>query len=762
MADVFLSYKREDAARVRKLVSALRDNGLDVWWDEDIVPSAPWEATIEAALANSAAVVVCWSPASVASENVRSEARVAREDGRLIQVFLKPCSPPLFFGERQGIDLTKWRGNTDDPRITKLAQTIRKAREGEPIGGEEQSRIVQGTSSARTIRQMVVIAAAFLVVLGAAGLIAWRAAVARPAPEVAVLPFEDLSPTHDKSYFAEGVAEEILSALSTDKAIKVLGRTSARQIDRNADPALLRKSLGITHLLEGSARTAGDALRVDVRLIDTRDGTTVWQDEYQGRLSDVFAVQDKVATAVVQHLRGMFLQAHAPAERPVTKVNVYETYLAARAIMRKRAEPTLRQAFSLAHQVITTDPNYAPGQALYAELAYLLSDDTLAYGPVPLRTAAPIAEEHARAAIRLAPSLADGYAALGLIPSIPDQEAIAALRRAVVLDPSRADVRVWLALRLNKLGRYDEALEQTRQAAASEPLWALPMEGLVESLTMYGRQVEARQAVEQYRARTGNDAQYHRLLFLIYLRGPNLSAAIAEGDKAHSIDPSLPDLRLNLMSLYFTLGLEERAPKDLPEAFGRLAKPFYAGDTNALDARIRAIGTGLWGLPDREIGFFHLAAIHDWTTLNRLYDARPGPAQQLCFGESEAAMISTEVLIPAVRAAGRQRDVAALMDCLRERLAIEMRQRAAGPAAYFGDYEYDQATLAALSGNRGAALSWLEQAVAKGWMGRPYSPSLTDRPQFDAFHADPRLAALQAKIDRAIAEQRAEVLTQQR
>lgn len=756
---MFLSYKREDAPRVRKLVSALRDNGLDVWWDEDIPPSAPWEATIEAALANSTAVIVCWSPASAASENVRSEARVAREDGRLIQVFLKACSPPLFFGERQGIDLTRWRGNAEDPRITKLAESIRKAEVGEVIGGERPT-IAPRTSSARTIRHLVVIAAALVVLIAAAGLIAWRAAMARPPPEVAVLPFEDLSPSHDKAYFAEGIAEEILSSLSTDKSIKVLGRTSARQIDRNADPSVLRKSLGITHLLEGSARTAGDALRVDVRLIDTRDGTTVWQDEYQGRLSDVFAVQDKVSRTVVQHLRGMFMQAHAPAERPVTKVNAYETYLAARSIMRKRAEPTLRQALSLARQVLATDPNYAPGQALYAELVYLLSDDPLAYGPIPLRTAAPIAEEHARAAIRLSPNLADGYAALGLIPSVPDQEAITALRRAIVLDPSRADVRVWLALRLNKLGRYDEALEQSREAAAIEPLWALPMEGLVEGLTMYGRQAEARRAVEQYRARTGNEAQYRRLLFLMYLRGPDLSAAIAEGDKAHSIDPTLPDLRLNLMSLYFSLGLAERAPKDLPEAFGRVAKPFYAGDSDALGGQISNIGTGLWGLPDREIAFFHLAAIHDWTTLNRLYDARPAPPQQLCVSETEGAVTITQALIPAVRAAGRQRDAVALMDCLRERVAIETRQKAAGPTANFGDYEYDQAALAALSGNSGAALSWLGQAVAKGWIGRPYSPSLTDRPQFDALRSDPRLAALQAKIDRGIAEQRAVVLKQ--
>src|SRR5689334_769730 len=116
MADVFLSYKREDVARVRKLVAGLRSAGLDVWWDEDIPASAPWEATIERELAEAQSVIVCWSPDAVASENVRSEARAAREDGRLLQVFLRPCTLPLFFGERQGIDLSNWRGRSSDPR----------------------------------------------------------------------------------------------------------------------------------------------------------------------------------------------------------------------------------------------------------------------------------------------------------------------------------------------------------------------------------------------------------------------------------------------------------------------------------------------------------------------------------------------------------------------------------------------------------------------------------------------------------------------
>src|SRR5205823_8659221 len=139
---------------------ALREGGLDVWWDEDIPASAPWEANIERALADAKAVIVCWSPDSVASENVRSEARVAREDGRLIQVFVKPCTPPLFFGERQGIDLSSWRGKADDPRIAKLTDNIRQVT-GERIEAGERLK-----SAPRFDLRIAAVAAALLLLIG--------------------------------------------------------------------------------------------------------------------------------------------------------------------------------------------------------------------------------------------------------------------------------------------------------------------------------------------------------------------------------------------------------------------------------------------------------------------------------------------------------------------------------------------------------------------------------------------------------------------
>lgn len=117
MADVFISYKRENQDAVQRIVQGMRGAGLSVWWDQDIAPDAQWEATIERELEASKVVIVAWSQAAVASENVKAEARRARTQGKLIQIYVETCDPPLFFGERQGVDLSTWNGEPRDNRF---------------------------------------------------------------------------------------------------------------------------------------------------------------------------------------------------------------------------------------------------------------------------------------------------------------------------------------------------------------------------------------------------------------------------------------------------------------------------------------------------------------------------------------------------------------------------------------------------------------------------------------------------------------------
>jgi TolB-like protein len=566
---------------------------------------------------------------------------------------------------------------------------------------------------------------------------------------LAVLPFADLSPARDKAFFAEGIGEEILSTLAAEKGIKVLGRTSARQIERDPDPKTIRAALGVTHLLEGSTRAAGDRLRVNVRLISTKDGSQLWEEEYKGRLADVFAVQDQIADAVVQRLRGTFF-TKGVREAKSTSISAYQAYLAARALMRTRSEGTLAEALGLAKQVVRADPNYAAGHAMLAEIVWLLSDDPRAYGSIPVDKAVRIGAAHARTAIRLSPEQADGHAALGLI--LTGDDAVVSLNRAIELDPSRADIRVWLGLSLNELGEHDAALEHYRAAAEIEPLWPLTFARYVKALGAAGKANEALRIVSQFQSRGGTKGQVHRLRALISHPGANISESLREANLGWKIDQALPDLRELMLIDYNIIGLGERAPAAASERV-RFSKLFYARDYSGLENKIRQSGANAWKATDGDVAFFYLASVHDWRSLAYLFDHRPGTVRELCLLRVRAAY----AVAHALRASGRRNDFLTLLHCLRVRNDLELRQAAGPPDRYAGDVEFDRAQIAALEGNKSGALQWLDRAVAAGWVGRPNSGRLEGYPQFDFVRGEPRLAAIQRRIISSLAKERGEV-----
>ena len=125
MPEIFISYSRDDLSRIYGLVSALRAEGFKVWWDQDIEPNAPWADTIEEKLRAARLVITAWSPTAITSDNVKAEARWAKDHGKLLQVFVHPCRPPFFFGELQGIDLTDWFEANDGTRLEKVVQAAR-------------------------------------------------------------------------------------------------------------------------------------------------------------------------------------------------------------------------------------------------------------------------------------------------------------------------------------------------------------------------------------------------------------------------------------------------------------------------------------------------------------------------------------------------------------------------------------------------------------------------------------------------------------
>ena len=124
MADVFVSYKREDAEIANRVVTALRESGISVWWDDGITPRQSWDLEIEQAISEADTVVVLWSPRSVTSDWVRTEAHYGKDRGKLVPILVEPCTIPIAFTLNQTVDLTKWQGDREDRQWRKLLTWI--------------------------------------------------------------------------------------------------------------------------------------------------------------------------------------------------------------------------------------------------------------------------------------------------------------------------------------------------------------------------------------------------------------------------------------------------------------------------------------------------------------------------------------------------------------------------------------------------------------------------------------------------------------
>ena len=147
-----------------------------------------------------------------------------------------------------------------------------------------------------------------------------------------MLPFLDLSPSHDQGYFSDGMSEEILNALAQVKDLKVAGRTSSFYYKgRNENLRTIGKTLGVANILEGSVRKQGDKVRITAQLIQVSDDTHLWSHDYDGNLSDVFALQDNIARAITDQLKVVLIgeQKTRLVQVGTTNTEAYNLYLKA-------------------------------------------------------------------------------------------------------------------------------------------------------------------------------------------------------------------------------------------------------------------------------------------------------------------------------------------------------------------------------------------------------------------------------------------------
>ena len=501
---VFLSYSRIDRPTVEVLAIALEQAGLSVWWDGHLEGGSAFAEEIERALNKADAVVVAWSAGSLRSHWVLDEAAAGRDSDRLVPIRLDNVMPPLGFRQLQAVDFSKWNRTAHAPELNALVRGIQAAARPQTIA-REQARIVPPGTPSRFATKHLRLLLAMLLLLGiaAAGwLVFGREAAARPET-IAVLPFDDLSAGRDQAYFAQGVAEEILNALARDRRLKVLGRfTAAALRERSGDLGYLRNTLGVTAILEGSIRSSGKRLRIDVRLINTKNGAETWSERYDRASGEIFAIQDEIARSVARRLAGndTSVQAAANTHRH-TSPELYEQFLTARGLLRTRERARIEQANAVLERIRQADPDYTPALAQLA-----ISDALLHYTNFGTRSTEAVGAAVRPILARLAqldPALADAELARGQWLALQSLDAIPSLERAAALDPQSADALQVLAITRTfdvRPGSIANAVAEARRAQSIDPLWFRPVWALADAYGAAGRINDIRPAVERYAA----------------------------------------------------------------------------------------------------------------------------------------------------------------------------------------------------------------------------------------------------------------------
>jgi TolB-like protein/Tfp pilus assembly protein PilF len=285
---------------------------------------------------------------------------------------------------------------------------------------------------------------------------------------IAVLPFVNLSSDPGNEYFSEGISEEILNVLSHTKRFKVVGRTSSFAFkDRNEDLRKIGKALGVSYVLEGSVRKAGNRVRITAQLINTKDGFHLWSETFDRSLEDIFAVQDQIAEAVSTQLRLALL----PAAPKVTKTDpeAYALYLQARFLERQSAAMANKQALELIQKAVNIAPDYT--EAWYC-MARIYSQMTTK-AKLPPVEGHRLAAEAADKALQCNPSFAPAHALLGFMFSLFDLNFTAAAKhyqRALALAPTNLEIIGGAASMASCLGRLDTAIALLEYANARDPL----------------------------------------------------------------------------------------------------------------------------------------------------------------------------------------------------------------------------------------------------------------------------------------------------
>ncbi len=383
---------------------------------------------------------------------------------------------------------------------------------------------------------------------------------------VAVLPFADLSPESDKQYFADGVHEEIISRLSTNRSLDVVSRTSVMAYRHpTANIRHIGAELGAGAVIEGSVRYAGKKVRITAQLIDTRNDTHLWTRSFDRELTleNLFAIQDEIAEQVAVGLKAQLQDDDSAL--PTSDLGAYDSFLLGKYHYRNFTADDLLLSVQHFEAAVQSDPSFAHA---WDWLAYAWNHAGVLQGWTTPSEAYPKARAAAVRALELDPTLATSRALLGFLRAVYDWEwevALVDLERAAKADPHDSGT-VWsYAFVLSVVGRHDEAIRQVESLADLFPEQPRLRQQVAYRLNDAGRYLEAIAAGERALELGADAGQIEDLIGVARFGLGEIEQAVAHFESAIELQGRTPDALGRLGSTYALAGQEGRARDILTE-----------------------------------------------------------------------------------------------------------------------------------------------------------------------------------------------------